>query len=204
MTFMAGNAILGAALEVLKKWEKGERPAESTYTYHPPKTSPFDPETGVCMPNFSYGYVAEAIEAEVNTQTGKVNLKRVTCANDVGKAINPLQVAGQIEGAIVQASGYTLLENFIQQGGYVKTDSLSTYLIPTILDIPEAIDIKILEITDPNGPAGARGMGEMPYIPFAPAVTAAVHDATRVWFNSFPLTDETILKGLGVLANDKQ
>lgn len=204
MTFMAGNAILGAAAEVLERWKNGERPAESTYIYIPPKTSPFDPETGVCTPNFAYGYVAEAVEAEVNTKTGKVTLKRVTCANDVGKAINPIQVIGQVEGALVQASGYALLENFIQKDGFVKTDSLSTYLIPTIMDIPDQIDIKILEIPDPNGPSGARGMGEMPFIPFAPAVTAAVHDATKVWFNSFPLTDETILKGLGVIGKNKQ
>ena len=199
MTFMAGNAILGAVEAAKKKWSAEERPAEGEFVYYPPKTSPFDPETGVCMPNFAYGYVAEAINAEVNKKTGKVNLKRVICVDDVGKAINPAQVIGQIEGAIVQASGYTFLENFIQEKGYVKTDSLATYLIPTIMDIPDETVVKIIEIADPLGPAGARGVGEMPYMPFAPAVAAAVKDATGIWFDTFPLTEERILKGLSVL-----
>lgn len=203
MTFMAGNAILGAASEAKKKWQGEERPAESVFTYLPPRTSPYDPETGFCMPNFAYGYVAEAIEVEINKLTGKVIIKKVHCADDVGKAINPSQVIGQIEGAIVQASGYAVLENFIQEKGYVKTDSFATYLIPTIMDIPEDVDIKILEIADPLGPAGARGVGEMPYMPFAPAVCAAVHDAIGVWFNSFPLTEERILEGLSVLKKKK-
>jgi CO/xanthine dehydrogenase Mo-binding subunit len=199
MTFMAGNAILGAVKEAKKKWQTEERPAEGVFVYLPPKTSPFDPETGVCTPNFAYGYVAEAIEVEVNKKSGKVIIKKVNCTDDVGKAINPAQVLGQIEGAIVQASGYALLEKFVQEKGYVKTDSLSTYLIPTIMDIPDETAVKILEIADPLGPSGARGVGEMPYMPFAPAVSAAVHDATGIWFDSFPFTEERILKGLSVL-----
>ena len=197
MTFMAGNSILGAAEEVQKKWKSGERPAVASYTYLPPATSPFDPETGECTPNFAYGYMAEAVEADVNTETGDVVLRKVICANDVGKAINPQQVEGQIEGAIVQAAGYTLMENFIQEQGLVKTSLLSTYLIPTILDIPESVKSIILENPDPIGPKGARGMGEMPFIPFAPAVIDAVHSATGVWFNDFPLTQERVLRGLG-------
>jgi CO/xanthine dehydrogenase Mo-binding subunit len=197
MTFMAGNSIIGAANEAVKKWQQGERPAKASYVYRPPVTSPMDKETGACVPNFSYGYVAESVEVEVNIATGKVKLIDVKCADDVGKAINPLQIKGQIEGAIVQAAGYTLLENFIQVDGLVKTDSLATYLIPTIMDIPDKIDSIILEEIDPLGPAGARGMAEMPYMPFAPAVLSAVHDATGVWFNSFPLTEEVVLKGLG-------
>jgi len=199
MTFMAGNAIIGAANEALEKWNNGEKPAKSTYVYKPPKTTPFDSETGACIPNFSYGYVAETVEVEVDTETGKVKILTVTCANDVGKAINPIQVKGQIEGAIVQAAGYVLLENFIQENGYVKTDNLATYLIPTIMDIPNKTVSLIIEESDPIGPAGARGMAEMPFIPFAPAVLSAVHDATGVWFNSFPLTEEVVLQGLDLI-----
>jgi CO/xanthine dehydrogenase Mo-binding subunit len=151
------------------------------------------------MPNFAYGYVAEVVEVEVNTHTGKVKIKKVVCADDVGKAINPIQVKGQIEGGVVQAAGYTVLENFIQKDGFVKTKSLSTYLIPTIMDIPDETESIIVETADPLGPLGARGMGEMPYLPFAPAIIAAVHDATGVWFDSFPLTEEKILQGLGEL-----
>ena len=199
MTFMAGNAIIGATNEAMEKWNNGEIPAKSTYVYKPPRTTPFDPETGACTPNFSYGYVAETVEVEVDTETGKVTILNVKCANDVGKAINPKQVKGQIEGAVVQAAGYTLLEKFIQENGFVKTDSLATYLIPTIMDIPEKTDSIIIEEADPIGPAGARGMAEMPYIPFAPAVLSAVHDATGIWFNSFPLTEEVVLQGLGLI-----
>lgn len=199
MTFMAGNAIIGAANKALEKWGNGERPAKSTYVYKPPKTTPFDVETGACTPNFSYGYVAETVEVEVDTETGKIKIINVVCANDVGKAINPIQVKGQIEGAVVQAAGYVLLENFIQEDGFVKTDNLATYLIPTIMDIPNKTVSLIIEEPDPIGPAGARGMGEMPFIPFAPAVLSAVHDATGVWFNSFPLTEEVVLQGLDLI-----
>jgi CO/xanthine dehydrogenase Mo-binding subunit len=196
MTFMAGNSIRGAAEEALEKWRSEERPALSTYTYYAPKTTALDPETGYSDPNFSYGYVAEVVSVEVDTETGDVRLIDVICADDVGKAINLQQIVGQVEGAVVQAAGYTILENFIQQEGEVVTRHLSTYLIPTILDIPQNVESVILETSDPRGPWGARGMAEMPYIPFAPAVTAAVRSATGVWFDEFPLTPERVLRGL--------
>jgi CO/xanthine dehydrogenase Mo-binding subunit len=199
MTFMAGNSILGAAKLAMEKWQNEERPAIASYQYLPPRTSPFAPETGECMPNFAYGYVAETAEVEVNLLTGKVKIIKVICADDVGKAINPLQVLGQIEGGVVQAGGYAILENFIQREGKVLTKGFSTYLIPTIMDIPDITESIIVETADPLGPLGARGMGEMPYLPFVPAVIAAVHDATGIWYNSFPLTEERILKGLGEL-----
>ena len=139
--------------------------------------------------------------AEVNTQTGQVTLKKVICANDVGKAINPQLVEGQIEGAVAQATGYALLENWIQKDGKVLTKELSTYLIPTILDIPEETKSVILEYPEPRGPYGARGMGEMPYLPFAPAVIDAVYQATGKRFYNFPLTDEVMLRGLGKIGD---
>lgn len=199
MTFMAGNSIRGAAELALVKWKNEERPAIATFQYKPPKTTPYDPETGKCEPNFSYGYVAEIVDVEVDIETGLINIRNVICADDVGKAINPELVKGQIEGAIVQAAGYGVLENFIQKDGRVLTPTLSTYLIPTVLDVPEAIDSIIMEFPDPRGPWGARGVGEMPYLPFVPALTAAVHAATGVWFDEFPLTPERILEGLGKL-----
>jgi CO/xanthine dehydrogenase Mo-binding subunit len=197
MTFMAGNSIKGACEQALEKWQNEERPAIATYLYRPPRTTPLDPETGKSDPNFAYGYVAEAVEVEVDTETGHVRLLNVICADDVGKAVNPQQVQGQIEGAVVQAAGYAVLENMIQRDGYLLTDKLSTYLIPTVLDIPENVESLILEYADPIGPYGARGMGEMPYLPLAPAITAAVHAATGVWFDEFPLTPERVLRGLG-------
>lgn len=196
MTFMAGNSIRGAAEEALKKWRNEERPAIAAYTYKPPKTTPYDPQTGECLPNFSYGYVAETVDVEVDMETGQIRLLNVFCGNDVGKAVNPQQVVGQIEGGILQAAGYGIMEDFVQKNGLVQTRTLSTYLIPTILDIPDSVTSLVLEYPDPIGPYGARGMGEMPYLPFIPALTAAVHDATGIWFDKFPLTPETVLRGL--------
>lgn len=199
LTFMAGNSIRGAAALALEKWNNEERPAIAEYVYRPPKTSMYDAETGKSEPNFAYGYVAEAIEVEVDSETGKLTLKNIICADDVGQAVNPLIVQGQIEGAVVQAAGYALLENYIQDQGVPKTTKLSTYLIPTVLDIPENVEAIILEYADPIGPWGARGMGEMPYMPLVPAVVDAIHDATGVWFNEFPLTAERVLEGIGGL-----
>jgi CO/xanthine dehydrogenase Mo-binding subunit len=199
MTFMAGNSIRGAIELAKERWREEDRPAIGKYQYKPPKTSPYDPETGYSEPNFSYGYVAQAVIAEVDTETGHVRILDVISADDVGKAINPQQIVGQIEGAVVQAMGYTILEDFHQENGYVQTQHLSTYLIPTVLDIPDQVQSLILEYPDPLGPFGARGMAEMPYLPFAPAVSSAVHDAIGVWFNEFPLTPERVLRGLGKL-----
>lgn len=196
MTFMGGNSIIGACKEALAKWNSEERPAVSEYTYRPPKTTPFEPETGKCEPNFSYGYVAEIVKAEVDAGTGEVTLKSVICIDDVGQAINPKSVIGQIEGAIVQAVGYALMENFIQENGIVKSSSLSTYLIPTILDIPKTVESKIIEHADPIGPFGARGVGEMPFIPLAPAVQHAIFNATGKWINKFPYTAEAVFSAI--------
>ncbi len=197
MTFMAGNAIKGAAELALKKWRAEERPAVGYFIYRPPATTPYAPITGESYPNISYGYVSEVVELEVDTETGDVRLAKIYCADDVGKAINPMQVVGQIEGALVQASGYVIMENFVQKGGYVQTNMLSNYLIPTVLDIPVEIDSIVLENPEPNGPYGARGMAEMPYLPLAPAIMHAMYDATGVWFHEFPLTPERVLRGLG-------
>jgi CO/xanthine dehydrogenase Mo-binding subunit len=181
----------------LDKWKKEERPAIGEFKYLAPPTEHMDEETGYSTPNFSYAYSAQAAEVEVDTETGHVRVIRVVAADDLGKAINPDLVVGQIEGAVVQAQGYTTLEDYKTKDGQVLTDQLSTYLIPTIWDIPEKVDSVIVEVPDPNGPWGARGVGELPFLPTAAAISAAVHDATGVWFDEFPLTPERILRGLG-------
>lgn len=196
MTFMAGNAIRGAVDEALKAWQTEERPASATYQYRPPKTTPFDAKTGRSEPNFAYGYVAQVAEVEVDIETGQVDLIRVISANDVGKAINPNLVQGQIEGAVVQAQGYAIMEDFQMDNGQVRTAHLSTYLIPTVLDVPHEVQSVILEYPDPIGPWGARGMAEMPYLPLAPAIVAAVHDATGLWFDDIPLTPPGVVRAL--------
>jgi CO/xanthine dehydrogenase Mo-binding subunit len=194
LTFMTGNAIRGAAQAALQKWKDEERPAIASYRYEPPATTLFDPETGYANPNFAYGYVAEAVEVEVDMETGHVRLVDVICVDDVGKAINPQQIEGQIEGAVVQAAGYALLENFIMQNGQVLTPYLSNYLIPTVLDVPERVQSVILELGDAIGPWGVRGMSEMPYLPLAPAIAAAIKEATGVWIDEFPYTPDRVLK----------
>jgi CO/xanthine dehydrogenase Mo-binding subunit len=196
MTFMAGNSIKGAAELALKKWRDEERPAIATFIYHPPKTTALDPETGYCDPNFAYGYVAESVEVEVDIETGHVRLLEVIVADDVGKAINPQQIVGQIEGCVVQAAGYALMENFITKNGRVLTPHLSTYLIPTVLDIPVRVKSVLLELGDQVGPWGAKGMSEMPFLPLAPAIAAAIHDATGVWIDHFPFTPDRVFQYL--------
>ncbi len=197
MTFMAGNAIKGAAEAALEKWKAEERPAIAEFKYLAPPTTHMDHETGHSMPNFSYAYVAQAAEVEVDTETGHVRVIRIVSADDVGKAINPDLVVGQIEGAVVQAHGYALIEDYKTKDGKVMTDQLSTYLIPTIWDIPEKVESVLVEVPDPNGPWGARGLGELPFLPVAPVIAAAIHDATGVWISEFPFTPERVLRALG-------
>ena len=199
MTHMGGNSIVGAAKLALEKWSEGNRPAIGSYVYRPPRTTPMDPVDGHCCPNFTYGYVAQAFLVDVDTRTGDVNLREVISVDDVGQAINPQLVEGQIEGAVVQAAGYTLLEDWKMKDAKIVTDRLSRYLIPTVRDIPGKTRSVIMELADPIGPYGARGVGEMPYWPFSAGVLEAVFQATGVRFNHFPLTDETVLRGLGKL-----
>jgi CO/xanthine dehydrogenase Mo-binding subunit len=199
MTFMAGNSIKGACVLAMEKWKAEERPARATFQYRPPRTTPLDPQTGKSEPNFAYGYVSQGVTLEVDTETGLIHILEVISVNDVGKAVHPLNVQGQIEGGVVQASGYAILEKFIQRNGYVLTPYLSTYLIPTVDDVPDMVKSVVLENADPIGPYGARGMAEMPFLPLAPAVIDAIHQATGVWFYEFPLTPERVLRGLGKL-----
>jgi CO/xanthine dehydrogenase Mo-binding subunit len=193
MTFMAGNSIRGAAAAALEAWQNEERPAIATFTYRPPRTTMYDPQTGKSEPNFAYGYVAESVEVEVDLETGEIEVLNVVCADDVGLAINPQLVQGQIEGAVVQAQGYAIMEHFQMKDGVVMTPYLSNYLIPTVLDIPRSVHSVMVEVADKEGPWGARGMGEMPFLPFAPALAAAVHDATGVWFDQIPLYPERVV-----------
>ncbi|MGH2543704.1 MAG: molybdopterin cofactor-binding domain-containing protein [Ardenticatenaceae bacterium] len=193
---MAGHAIRGAVEHALRLWQDEIRPATASYRYVPRATTPIDHETGESDPNVTYGYVAEAVELEVDVETGQIDLLRVVCADDVGQAINPRLIEGQVEGAVVQAAGYAILENFVTQEGKVLTPHLSNYLIPTVFDIPQRTESIILEFPDPQGPWGARGMAEMPFIPLAPAIASALHDATGVWFEQLPLTPDRVLATL--------
>jgi CO/xanthine dehydrogenase Mo-binding subunit len=196
LTWMAGNSILAAAEKALNAWQDEDRPSIAHARFTPPVTEPYDEETGVCMPNFSYGYVAQAVDVTVDIETGHIRVDRVVCANDVGKALNPTLIEGQIEGAVVQAYGYTAMEDLRVQNGHIQNPYLSQYLIPGIKDVPTRVESVIVEEPDPLGPWGARGMAEMPFLPLAPAIAAAVHDATGVWFDELPLTPYRVVARL--------
>ncbi|WP_419920825.1 xanthine dehydrogenase family protein molybdopterin-binding subunit [Candidatus Poriferisodalis sp.] len=196
MTWMAGNSILGAAEEAEKAWREGDRPAIGHFRFIPPPTTELDPETGEGTPNFTYGYVAQHVELTVDIDTGHIRIDRVITANDVGRAINPRFVVGQIEGAVAQAHGHVLSEHLRAKDGRLLNPRFSTYLIPGIGDIPVTTQSVVLELADPLGPFGARGMAEMGVIPYAPAVAAALAEATGVWMDSFPLTPERVWAAL--------
>ena len=196
MTFMAGNAIKGAAEKALQEWQNEERPARAEFRYHPRPTTGYTPGTGEGDPHITIGYCAQVADVEVDLETGHVKVKRLVSVNDVGKAVNPQLIEGQIEGGVAQAVGWTLLENFIQKNGKTVTPHLSNYLIPSVLDVVEEIVPVILEIPDPQGPLGIRGMAEMPFIPTAPAIGAAIHAATGVWIDELPYTPERVWAAL--------
>lgn len=199
LTLVAGRAVQDAASEALRLWrEEEERPAVATVQYRPPPTTELDPETTAGKPNYAYGYAAQAVEVEVNTLTGQVRVRKVISAHDVGRAMNMQQVTGQIEGGVVQALGYALMERFQMRDGYVLTPHFSSYLVPTALDVPEIIPL-VLEIADPNGPYGARGFAELPLVPLAPALASAIYHAVGIWLRRLPMTPDQVLAALQAL-----
>ena len=200
LTWMAGNAIIGAAEDAMRAWQDEERPAIGHHRFVPPATEMMDEKTGKSNPNFTYGYVAQAVDVAVDIETGHVTIERVVCANDVGRIVNRNLVEGQLEGAVVQAHGYTITENMQSRDGHILNPRFSTYLIPGIMDVPQQVDSVLLEEPDPLGPWGIRGMAEMPMIPLAPAVVAAVHDATGVWIDEIPLTPARVVAALAHLS----
>jgi len=196
LSFMAGNAVKMICEAALEAWAAGERPVSVERTYRPRPTTMYDPDTGACDPHVSYGYGTQIAEIEINADTGEVRLKKVWAAHDVGQAINPLHVEGQIQGAISQAQGWTLLEDFVMEEGRLRTKSYADYLIPTVYDMPDEIHPLVLEIADPQGPYGVRGLGEMPMLVLAPAILDAIHDATGIWFTRLPVKAEDVLLAL--------
>ncbi|CAN7171397.1 molybdopterin-dependent oxidoreductase [Mesorhizobium caraganae] len=154
-------------------------------TYDPP-TLPLDAK-GQGKPYALYGYGAQIAELEVDLKLGTVKLLKITAAHDVGKAINPLLVEGQIEGGIAQGIGMALMEEYIPG----RTENLHDYLIPTIGDVPP-IEHILIEVPDPEGPFGAKGLGEHVLIPTAPAILNAIRHATGVLVTKVPATPTRI------------
>ncbi len=194
MTLMGGRAVKDAAEAALRKFPGSD--ARATVQYRPPPTTPLEPQTGRGIPNYCYGYVSQGVQVEVDLGTGLVRVLRIVSVHDVGRAINVQQVEAQIEGCLAQAVGYTLTEHFQVREGKVLTPYFSTYLLPTTLDMPVDVFPVILELADPNGPFGARGMAEMALVPFAAAVASAVHAATGAWVTQLPMTPERVLRAI--------
>jgi CO/xanthine dehydrogenase Mo-binding subunit len=197
LTLMAGRAVFDAATAALQQYRASDdERVEATVQFRPKATTPLHKETGEGFPNYCYGYAAQAVEVEVNLLTGQVQILRVISVHDVGKAINRQQVEGQIEGCLAQAIGYALMEDLRVRDGEILTPRFSTYLLPTALDVPTEIVPVILELADPHGPFGARGVAELPLVPFLPAVAIAIHDAVGVWVTQQPFTPERVLTAI--------
>lgn len=194
LTMMGGRAVHDAALAARAKFPGPD--AKATVQYLPPRTTPLDRQTGAGIPNYCYGYVSQAVEVQVDTRTGLVQVLKIVSVHDVGRAINTQQVEGQIEGCLAQAVGYTLTENLVTREGKILTPYFSTYLLPTTLDMPTDVYPILLELADPNGPFGARGVAEMPLVPFAAAVASAIHAATGAWVTQLPMTPERVLEAI--------
>ena len=159
---------------------------------------PFDPKrtvmSGLPFSNLGiYLFGAHAVEVEVDETTGKANVARAWLAHDVGKAINPSAVEGQIQGGFAQGLGYALHEELVWDGGRLVNPSFMDYKIPGAHDVPYEIHPIIVENPEPTGPFGARGIGEPGLVGVAPAVANAVFNATNIRVRSLPLTSEKIL-----------
>ena len=163
------------------------------YEYWAPETQPLG--EGGDM-HFAFSFAAQAVEVEVNTRTGEVFVPRVIVANDVGKALNPLGLQGQIEGGVVMGVGHALTENYIIEGGVPFTDRLARYRMPNITQTPEIISFVVEHPTE-DGPYGAKGVGEIVSIPTIPAITNAIYNAVGVRINSLPVDQEIIVRELG-------
>ena len=166
--------------------------------YHAPAGDPVDLERGGgrVFPDFTFG--AHAVEVEVDTETGAVTVLRHVACHDVGRAINPQSVEGQIQGGAVMGLGYGLMEEVVLDHGVNLSTLFATYLIPTSLDVPDVEPI-IIESGEGKGPFGARGIGEPPIAPPAAAVANAVDDAVGVRITELPVTPERVARALGLL-----
>ena len=163
--------------------------------FRAPFTGEIDPETGQGRVHPDYVFGAHAIEVAVDTETGEVTVLKSIGAHDVGQAINPAAVAGQIEGGAAQGQGYALSEDMIYQEGRLMTPSFSEYLIPTAMDMPEVQSI-ILESRSGLGPFGAKGIGEPALTPVAPAIANAVADAIGTRVFELPITPERVVAAI--------
>lgn len=178
---------------VLKAARERGFPLDSTAVYKPRTAAPVD-NTGQSPRAFlTYMFGSHVAEVLVDIETGEVRVERIVAAHDVGKAINPREVAGQIEGGVAQGLGMALMEEVVTRQGRILNASFTDYIIPTILDVPR-IESVIVERPDLEGPYGARGVGEPPLIGTVPAILAAISDAIGRPVEVTPATAERVWK----------
>jgi 4-hydroxybenzoyl-CoA reductase alpha subunit len=163
-----------------------------------------DPKTGYGNVSSAYAFAAQVAEVEVDIDTGLVHVIKLTCAHDVGRTINPLLAKGQVVGGVLSMGlGYALTENLAIENGAVLTKNFLDYKLPTALDICD-VECFFIESNDPNGPFGAKGVGEPAMIPTAAAISNAIYDAIGVRITDLPITPERILKALKEQRNNPQ
>jgi len=156
--------------------------------YFDPETIPLDPQNGQGVPYATYAFAAQLALVSVDVLTGEVSVEKIVAAHDVGKAIHPENVIGQICGGVAMGLGFALMEEF-EPG---KTLSMKDYHIPTCADMPEVVPI-IIEAAEPTGPFGAKGVGEPALIPTAPAILNAIADALGSRIYDLPANLERVL-----------
>jgi CO/xanthine dehydrogenase Mo-binding subunit len=181
----AGDPLISLA-EVLS----GEGIEETVEWRHRP-TFPVDPETGQGFAHVQYAFAAHRAVVDVDTELGLVKVVALDCAQDVGKAINPQAVEGQIHGGSAQGLGLALMEEVQVTEGQIRNPSFTDYLIPTILDMPP-MRLAVLEYPDPHAPYGLRGVGEPPTISSTPAIVAAIRAATGRPLTRIPVRPQDI------------
>jgi CO/xanthine dehydrogenase Mo-binding subunit len=180
--------------EVVAKLYKAGKVVIGRASFNPPIV-PLDDETGQGVPYGVYTYGTMVSEVEVDTETGQVNVLKITAAQDAGKAINPLNVEGQIEGGIAIGLGFCLSEEIFLEKGLIKNPNFNEYLLPTALDMPD-IDPIIVECPEPIGPFGANGVGEPSNVPVAASILNAIADAVGCRVKELPCTAERLFNVL--------
>ena len=157
--------------------------------------SNLDKKTGQGRAFTTFVYAAQIAEVEVDTETGEVDVLKITAVHDCGTAINPMLTEGQVEGGVAMGYGYGMMEEMVLENGQVKNPQFTDYLLPTALDVPE-IATALVERPDPTGPFGAKGVGEPSLLPTAPAIVNAIQNAIGVRIRDLPVTPEKVLKAL--------
>ena len=167
------------------------QPPKLIYDYQSPPTTPLG-EPG--DKHFAYSFAAQAIEVEVDLETGEVRVTKAVGATDVGRAINPLGLQGQVEGGLIMGIGHALTEEFIVEEGQIFTDYLSRYRMPSIHHVPDEIQVIIVEDPTPDGPYGGKGVGEISTMPVPPAIINAVYNATGIRMKTIPVDQDWLAR----------